>query len=198
MPTPPDRLDDHLPLGMGVAELTHWLRGVRSWSTTAGRVQVGDTSRPLLVGQAPSRDAGTTGELAFASRSGARIRQLLGFPDDAALRAVFDVMHILPAWPGRAGKGDRFPMPVARALARRIEFGSRRVLVLGGAAHAFDIPEPLVARAQPSAPGRLIAAVPHPSYVNRWWNTPHHKREAEQFLSLFFREWVGPVPQGPC
>lgn len=136
-------------------------------------------SRPLLVGQAPSRD--TDGGLPFSGRSGRRLAALAGFPH-ADLGARFELANVLDRWPGKAARGDRFPAREARAAAARLPLAGRRVVFVGaGVAAAFG--------ARPPAPlawfdhaGARCALLPHPSGVNRWWNDPAHAAAAAAFL----------------
>lgn len=172
--------DDYLPLGMGPAEVAAWLVGVSSWKldSAEGVLFVGSPGKMVIVGQAPSKGAD---QIALGGRSGARLRKLLGCSDEAEFRARFDVLNILPKWPGKAGKGDRFPTATARAIARRLRFRSSRVLLLGKAADAFGVEE-WFKWAAIDLLGGSVCAVPHPSGVNRWWNEPSNMAVAAQFF----------------
>ena len=136
--------------------------------------------KPLIVGQAPSKD--TDGRPPFSGRSGKRLAELLGVPHEC-LGELFDLANLVPTFPGKQGKGDAFPMDVARANAARLNpWGRPFVLLVGkqvaqacGFKHAsyFD----LLFMNNVST-----FIVPHPSGVNRWWNDPANREKAEAFM----------------
>lgn len=136
--------------------------------------------RPLIIGQAPSREHGE--DEALSGRSGARLAELCGLTLVEFLE-VFDRANLVETFPGKAGKGDRFPSPgEARSLAGRFKrvVGGRRVVVLGfSTAAAFGLTHP----AMIFAPhwGAEFAFSPHPSGVSRWWNDPENLRRATAF-----------------
>lgn len=191
------RLDDHLPLGIGLEEARAWLRSVRQWSLdpVAGLVYVGTPSRPLVIGQAPARGSDDT--LALAGRSGARLRKLLCCPAEEDFRARFDSFNVLPKWPGKAGKGDRFPHRIAKSIASRIRFCSGPVLLLGGAAGAFGVSSWFEWEMLASGDTSDVwgCALPHPSGVNRWWNEADNKERAERFFKSNVPACFGQEPQ---
>lgn len=188
-------LDDVLPLGLGLAEVQAWLRGVRSWRLVGGVLHMGEAGRPIVVGQAPGR--GQDEELALGGRTGSRLRKLLGIPDDPQFRREFDAFNVLPRWPGKAGKGDRFPLQTARGVAARVRFRTSEVLLLGRAAEAFGVLSPPFVWVPLSGVDDLgreafqtVVSVPHPSGVNRWWNEPGNTE-----LALgFFADMRGRLP----
>lgn len=188
---------------MGCVEVQTWLRGVASWSfdAQAGVLRVGTPGRPLVVGQAPAQ--GADDALAFSGKSGTRLRRMLGCVDEAQFRREFDSFNILPRWPGKAGKGDRFPMGPATALARRVRFRTQHVLVLGQAAKVFGLHVPFawdsVQGSQPDGQDveYTACAVPHPSGVNRWWNDPTNAQLAARFFADF-RASVFQAPDASC
>lgn len=165
---------------MDHAEVQAWLAEVSVWNLDRekGVLFVGSADRVLIVGQAPAK--GNNGAPALSGRSGARLRKLLSCADDVEFRAQFDVFNILPKWPGKAGKGDRFPMATAKAIAKRVRFRAERVLVLGKAAEAFGVD--VWFQWSPAEPTTRICAVPHPSGVNRWWNEPNNMALASDFF----------------
>lgn len=134
-------------------------------------------SRPLLLGESPSRDSDPL--TPFSGRSGDRLRALLG----RELEDVFDVRNLLPAWAGPAGKGSLWPRIEARhaALALLPEIEGRRVVMCGRrVASAFGV--------RPDVPFLTwlpldrYAVIPHPSGVVRWWNEPGNVEAAAGFL----------------
>lgn len=179
--------DDHLPLGIGFSEATQWLRGVEQWQMdlVRGSLVVGSPTRPMIIGQAPSQDG--NGSLAFSGRSGSRVRKLLRCTDEDDFSSRFDAFNILPLWPGKSGKGDRFPLKPARSIARRVLFRSSTVLLFGRAGEAFGFDKWFVwSMLHGSDIGEVPAvALPHPSGVNRWWNDSENKIKAQQFFDRF-------------
>lgn len=149
--------------------------------------------RTILMGEAPGQ--GFDGKPPFSSRSGDRLRQLLGVED---LTEVFEVRNILARWPGKGkSKGAAFPLVIARARADEFMqklYGKpdRRIIFVGGrVAKAF--------RTRGTVPmmewttfwrgstmswcqNHHFAILPHPSGVNRWWNEPENVELARQFL----------------
>lgn len=87
--------------------------------------------KPLIIGQAPAR--GST--MPFVGQSGRRLARLAGLDLEELHRRV-EMTNILEEWPGRTGKGDDFPMALARekaaALIQRLERQEpRRILLMG-------------------------------------------------------------------
>ena len=92
----------------------------------------------MIIGQAPGRQG--TGE-PLSGKAGRRLAALCGLDLDAYL-ARFQRVNLLPVFPGKAGKGDRFPLPPAREAARALlpTLEGRRVVLLGGrVAAAFGL-----------------------------------------------------------
>jgi hypothetical protein len=131
-----------------------------------------------LVGQAPSRE--TDGLGAFRGRCGRRLADLAGLTLDG-LHEAADAVNLLGRWPGRAGRGDAFPMAEARAAAAAMSLEGRAILVGRAVACAFGLRglEPL----RWVRSGALeVAMVPHPSGLNAWWNSPENRSAAAAFL----------------
>jgi uracil-DNA glycosylase len=139
--------------------------------------------RTLLLGQAPSRESDP--DVPLGGRSGAALAALAGLAD---LRDAFDVENLLPEWPGKNGKGDRFPIVEARMrlldLVAR-ERDRERVICVGKNVARAVLPRsrqecfrwydsPLF--------WPRIAVVPHPSGINLVWNDPNARERASKFL----------------
>ena len=137
----------------------------------------------LIIGQAPGKPKegqGPCEAFCSASPSGKRIRAVLG--DD------HDYVNLLLYYPGRGDsnhpKGHHWPVAEARCQAelmlptlqgRKVVFAGRNV------ADAFGINSPWLTWAW--GLGFKMIVVPHPSGVNRWWNSPENLlklREAMQ------------------
>lgn len=147
--------------------------------------------KTLIVGEAPAR--GRDNDPPFSSRSGQRISEMLGQP----IHDIFDVANLLDYWPGSESKGSRFPVREASVWAEflvRNDKHERIILAGGRVAKAFKtrpelkvlewaslwkytlMPVPDARRAV------MVAILPHPSGVNRWYNDPDNRAAAERFL----------------
>jgi hypothetical protein len=96
--------------------------------------------------------------------------------------ALTERYNVLRRWPGKNGKGDHFPMRLAKTNARRLALGfvGRRVILLGrSVAKAFGLN---VGYLKWVNIGFDVAVVPHPSGVNRWWNEARNKAAARRFM----------------
>lgn len=148
----------------------------------------------LIIGQAPGprslkRDRRSRA-LDSDVASGARLAQLAGV---SSLHDHARVVNLLKTFPGKSGKGDRFPMPEARERARLMRFGAaRRVVFVGqNVARAFgavweEYFEPFVFWKGGQSFHGYVA--PHPSGVNRWWNDPDNLASAKVFWTSVLRD----------
>jgi hypothetical protein len=139
-------------------------------------------TRPLIIGQAPSRTSDPCAPL--SGSSGRRLALLCGVPLPAFLNA-FERMNLLSKYPGREAKGDRFPIRSARIRAAEIVASGTmlrpRVVLLGAqVAFVFGLKkiEPLRWYAQDDVG---LAMCPHPSSVSLWWNDPRNMEQATLF-----------------
>jgi uracil-DNA glycosylase len=148
--------------------------------------------RPLVIGQAPSR--GRSNREPLSGASGQRLARLCGLSLPDFLK-TFDRDNVLRRYPGKAGKGDRFPAGTARRraakLAQTFERGQLVILLGGNVADAFEM-----GFLRSGTPCRwhvdpinciFYALVPHPSGVNRQWNNPDRVATAERFFKLLTR-----------
>ena len=76
--------------------------------------------RPLLIGQAPGPRSDPAEPL--AGRCGARLAGLCGIGQDEFLRR-FERVNLIDRFPGKASKGDRFPLDEARWRAAMLRPG---------------------------------------------------------------------------
>lgn len=147
--------------------------------------------KPLIVAQAPSRRSDPSEPLSGAS--GRRLAALAGMSHEEFLSA-FERKNLVGIYPGRDGKGDRFPMKEAVDAANEIilhDFrGGRRIVLLGRTvATAFVGTEILSQFRLLQWHGDLInhgfqvALCPHPSGVSLWWNEPENVQAARAFWS---------------
>lgn len=160
------------------------------------RLGDGGASRlPFLAGQAaPKPKPGTRHIPLFPypnNTAGARLFELSGWPLGLWMRG-WDRFNTLEHFPGSAGKGDAFPLPLARAAARRHvdERGlvDRCGLIVGKAnAGCYPWPGGLP---DPFTVVRIGEAsfwmwVPHTSGVNTFWNDPDHRGRFRQALQAY-------------
>lgn len=112
---------------------------------------------------------------------GDRLARLAGMPGHRELRRRARLVNLLPAWPGKSGKGDAFPLREARDRARRLR--TRGTVLLAGrvVAAAFGL-----ADAEYFEPRGRFHVIPHPSGVSHWWNDPANVRRARRFLRAVF------------
>lgn len=144
--------------------------------------------KPLLIGQAPgpATDPGRP----LSGRCGARLADLCGLELESFLNR-FERVNLIETFPGKAGKGDAFPIEQARLGAVRLMTSGRlfcrRTVFLGGNVwRAFGWPGeiakvPLFKWAGGMQP-MMMAFAPHPSGVSRWWNDPANEERARRFF----------------
>lgn len=141
--------------------------------------------RPLVIGQAPGPRSDPRQPLSGAS--GRRLALLCGL-ELAAFLAAFERINLLPAHPGKAGKGDDFPLETARHRAdsmREIVAARDRVVLLGwNVARAFRVAgqvEGFFEWTRFSRDCGEVAVCPHPSGISHWWNVPDNVAQASVF-----------------
>lgn len=151
----------------------------------------------MIIGQAPSRDSNPAHPI--SGRCGKKLADLIGVSVEEFL-VGFERHNLLDRWPGKAGKGDAFPIDKARRKAvdflLRGVFLDRRVVLLGeNVASTFGLDpaklRPLRWQGVYTAPG--LAFCPHPSGVNRWWNEPGNVEAARRFWRRAWRETLAPA-----
>ena len=140
----------------------------------------------LLVGQAPGRNGDPATPLLYGG-TGSKLTALFGMSERQYLER-FDRINVLDFWPGKSGKGDKFPTREATrsAAIKSKQIIGRRVLFVGispAAAFGFK-PQPLRWR---KFNGGIAAILPHPSGVNKWWNDPANRKTARRFMSSVAR-----------
>lgn len=156
------------------------------------------TSRPLILGQAPSR--GRDGCEPLSGRSGERLATLCGL-DLAAFLARFERANLLDGYPGAAAKGDLFVSPgEARRLADEVvaRLEGRTVVLLGSAVVAAFRVGWRAFEWHPHRGAAALAWCPHPSGVSLWWNERANVVRARAFWTALAAEPAGGprVPRG--
>lgn len=141
--------------------------------------------KPLLVGQAPSKNYGH--ERAFDGPSGRRLEKVMGIPE-GALFEYFDTTNLLTRWPGKwqpgkshREKGDAFRIGQAKRRASMIKKLAFRDVVIAGSKTwaAFGFCGVLD---QVYETGTWYWRIPHPSAVNQAWNDPDIARRVRKLL----------------
>lgn len=142
-------------------------------------------TRRRIIGQAPGRSVPCGPPL--SGRAGKFLARLAGM-DEAALRKSARFDNVLGFWPGRSGKGDAFPMGLARSAAAKFLFAPGESVLLVGrrTAEVFGVREAFL-KWQPFRRGRA-AVFPHPSGINTWWNDEYNRQRAALFLRRFLRD----------
>jgi hypothetical protein len=118
----------------------------------------------------------------FDSRSGDRLVALLQLDSREELIEQCRVVNLLDSWPGRDGKGDRFPAETAKSAADELRADRPIVLMCGrsvGAACGVhrDYFEPCTWR------GGVAVVIPHPSGISHWWNDADNRQLAARFFT---------------
>lgn len=149
--------------------------------------------RITFVGQAPSRE--TDGKPPFTGKCGKFLAELMGTTQEQMLND-FTFINVLDKYPGKHPiKGDLFPLPEAKASARKkLEQLRGNVVVLLGynvakafGAEKFRYLELYELRSQENFADVVVpimVVVPHPSQISRYWN----KRENVDAVKKFFKK----------
>lgn len=153
----------------------------------------------IFIGQAPNsksedaiRDRPT---LALTGACGRKLAELSGLTFKTWLKKT-ERLNLLQKFPGKNKKGDKFPPALAKRAALDVVFSGRlnfrKVVLLGnGVAKAM-----LGGKLEPfvwfpvlvdSSIYFQAALVPHPSGINRFWNSPQNAAKGRAFLSEAFR-----------
>ena len=137
--------------------------------------------KPLLIGQAPnSTDSGDP----LSGRAGQFLATIAGLNWSDFL-AMTERRNLLGRFPGKAGKGDRFPAREARDAASKIVLDARHVLAVGKAvAGSLGVKNP-VFLSRVDLRGGVVGVIPHASGIVRWWNDPENRKAAVAFVRQF-------------
>lgn len=156
--------------------------------TGSRRVACRSRTRPLIIGEAPSRTSDPRRPV--TGRCGETLADFAGL-SLAEFSRAFARANVFDEWPGSAGlKGDAFPIVHARVRADtrlRPRFVRGRTVVLLGrrVARAFHISaEYFEAFGSYSA---TVYVVPHPSGINRWYNDAANVRKMRRFMRSLAR-----------
>jgi uracil-DNA glycosylase len=133
----------------------------------------------------PARGPNTHPALPLSGRCGDRLAELAGL-EPADFRDLFELTNLLDRFPGKAGKGDDFPIEEARIAALRMlvpgRLGGRPCVLLGmNVERAFGLSADLPVLVWRPRLAFRIATCPHPSGINLFWNDPSNVRRARRF-----------------
>jgi hypothetical protein len=135
-----------------------------------------------VIGEAPGPSLNDELSLMKATR---RIAAIVGY-DAQELRARFEWVNVLDRWPGYGPNGgSKFPMREAseRAASLAREVGDRRRIYLGKrVATAFRFDEDFFVWRDKQV------VCPHPSGLNRWWNSVENVELARTFWQTLLKE----------
>jgi uracil-DNA glycosylase len=136
----------------------------------------------LILGQSPGRNGAPPLDPEL-TRTGAWLCGISGL-SPVEFRATFDLANVLDHWPGRLGQGDRFPLREAKAAAAQLDLGRyERVVALGGVSVALGMRGAVRWLEWREHRGTLVGALPHPSGLNRWYNSNANRRAARDFVA---------------
>lgn len=141
---------------------------------------MGVTSKPLFVGEAPSRSTERFGGHALTGETGRRLAEWSGL-SAAAFRAAADCRNVYPTLPSRWVHVRAAEL--ARVLWNAPETQRAPLVVLLGSrvARAFGFVHAVHFEVYQTG-GPAVAVMPHPSGLNRFWNDPANVALAEAFL----------------
>lgn len=131
-----------------------------------------------FVGQAPSRQ--TKDNAGWAEGRAVLALCALARMPYRELAAQARFVNLLRRWPGKRGKGDRWPINRAQRAAQHVQFTGRMVFLGRQVAAAFGASRAYLRPFQ--LRGATCMVFPHPSGVNRWYNQAKNKRRASQML----------------
>jgi hypothetical protein len=150
----------------------------------------------FLIGQAPSK-TGDPRKPLLGGRPAQLIMRLAEMTPTEYLQK-FHRVNLLNRWPGKTGKGDAFPLGAARVAAENLSprLRGQTVVFLGqGVASAFDFPTTSVLRWFSWFGGGRAAILPHPSGINRWWNSSLNMKQAARFMKRLLSQEKTMVPK---
>lgn len=144
--------------------------------------------RPLILGEAPSRSGDRYWQFPLSGAVGQRLCEWAGLEPEAGgtrygryywpLNEAFELRNLLERYPGALGRGAALPVELARpawdellpSLAGRrvVLLGSRLRALRGGQTYYDWVSIPRYADGKPL----IMAAIPHPSGLNRVYNKP--------------------------
>lgn len=145
-----------------------------------------------MIGEAPGYMG--EGKLPLAGWGGDRIAGLARMRGHQELREHFELINLLDYYPGLSGrgasKGAAFPKDEGRDEAQKlIDEGELQppLFFLGHrVATAFGLKRTEYFK-WTEVEGLPVVVLPHPSGVNRWWNSEENQRAGRRFFEEFLK-----------
>jgi uracil-DNA glycosylase len=139
----------------------------------------------LIVGQGPSGNHPRGARALEGKRgSGVKLAKLCGMSNQELLTRC-RTANLLSDWHGKNGKGDKFPfepaMKAAEAILNDWQAFDKLLLLGANVAAAFGLKK-LELFKWHTVRGKLLAVIPHPSGINRWYNSEANRKKAQEFL----------------
>ena len=104
---------------------------------------------------------------------------------------TLDRRNLFQEYPGKSGKGARFPMKDAKSMAFMVkrDLGGYNVLFVGKrVAIAFGVSRFATLKWH-NGKDFNFAWMPHPSGINQWWNDQDNRAMGEDFLRRTVLQW---------
>ena len=148
--------------------------------------------KPLIVGEAPSKNQSP--EQPIEGRIGLRLAVCAGMTLPEFL-TFFERVNLLHVRQDTAAHGFQFDEQAAALEAEkfRATFTSERIIILLGqrVAKAFGITPTDCYFVQHSIGAADVRVLPHPSGINRWWNSKENLDHATLFMQNIVRRVRG-------
>jgi len=149
--------------------------------------------KPLLIGEAPSKNEDPYAIVPLGGRVGRRLAACAGLPFCEFLER-FDRINLLEVRQDTKEKGFEFDLPAARIKAAALwdewHAGPPRTVIFLGRRVARSFGFGSMTLFSPVTLGTQIAMyqMPHPSGVNRWWNDAENCTLACAFMHKIVEE----------
>jgi len=150
--------------------------------------------KPLILGEAPSKSGDKYYMFPLSGAVGQRLCVLAGLPSESGgspygryywpLAKRYELRNLLERYPGVKGRGAAFPYADALEALRLIEpeLQGRTTVLLGRRlARLLGAPDEFFAWRQ-TTPSTWLTAIPHPSGLNRLYDSPEVRESASRVL----------------
>lgn len=145
-----------------------------------------DRSRLVIVGEAPTTRASIVDLTGMTSR---RLVGLSGLTREVFVQVAARINLVESPQP-MIGGGRGFDRVAGRIRAAELtrRFTGRRLMLLGRrVSSSFGLDGEYLSWELVRPWATLFCVVPHPSGMNRWWNTPENRFRAGVFLAHWFK-----------
>jgi len=146
--------------------------------------------KSVIIGQAPHKSAVKNFRPLIDGKCGYRLSETCGIEHEEYAQ-IFNTINLIDEYMGKSGKGDYFPLKLAKEKASQIwpDLDSKYdIVILAGksVANAFGIKAEYFQWIKINDINLVV--IPHPSGVNRWWNDDSNKEKAKQFMRNLIKE----------